>query len=198
MKILPNSKRSVHVRDLSLSFLDLPNRKRSDSRLHSNKILRLYLCKRSLSTVVASLLMILLVVLAVGIVSQIVIPMIKKDLSSAGNCLDAIGNIQFNKKYTCYDNNKIKVDIEVKKVEVSGFVVNIYGEGNAESYTIKEETTDGKITMSGSNQVELPKENEAKIYEITTGIVNPKTISVSAIVGGETCAEAEQMILDKC
>ena len=156
--------------------------------------------KRSLSTVVASLLMILLVVTAVGIVSKIIIPMIKKNLSGAGSCLDAIGNVQFNNKYTCYeeDKNKIKISVEVKKVEVDGFVINIYGEGNAESYTIKEETTDGKITMSGSNDVKLPKENEAKIYEITVNIIDPKTITLSPIVGSETCGESDQLILNKC
>ena len=156
--------------------------------------------KRGLSTVVATLLMILLVVIAVGIVSQIVIPMIKKDLSSAGSCLDAMGNVKFNNEYTCYDkdNNKVNVSIEVKKVQVSGFVVNIYSEGNSESHTIKEGKIVG-ITMSGNEDLELPKENEARVYEIeiTTGII-PKTVKVSPIMGSETCEEMDQMILNEC
>ena len=165
---LSNRKRSACARDLFLSFSNLSNR------------------KRSLSTVVATLLMVLLVVIAVGIVSQIVIPMIKKDLSSAGSCLDAMGNVKFNNEYTCYDktNRITRVSIEVKKVQVSGFVVNIYSEGNSESHTIKEG---------------LPKENEARVYEIEiiTGII-PKTVKVSPIMGSETCEEMDQIILNEC
>ena len=141
--------------------------------------------------------MILLVVITIGIVSQIVIPMIKKDLSSAGSCLDAMGNVKFNNEYTCYDknNNKVNVSIEVKKIQVSGFVVNIYSEGNSESHTIKNKELDGVENLD----IELPKENAARVYEIEiiTGII-PKTVKVSPIMGSETCEEMDQIILNEC
>ncbi|MFA4952986.1 MAG: hypothetical protein WC584_02080 [Candidatus Pacearchaeota archaeon] len=182
MIICPKSKRSAHASNL----------------LFNSKIVN---SKRSLSTVVATLLMILLVVVAVAIVSQIIIPMVKKDLSSAGNCLDAIGNVQFNTKYTCYTTPplKVKLSIEVKKVNVDGFVINVFGAGNAESYTIKEGNTDTSISMPGSPNIILPKENEAKTYEIILDMSDiPETITLAPIVGSETCEKSDQMILDKC
>lgn len=156
--------------------------------------------KRSLSTVIASLIMVLLVVVAVGIVSQIIFPMIKKDLSSAGNCLSAIGNVQFNGEYTCYNANtkKISASIETKKILVDGFVVNIFGGGKAESYKIQSGNVEKVIMSDGNLNIIIPKENEARVYEVTTGIANPETIVVSPIVKGETCEEADKMILNKC
>jgi len=128
--------------------------------------------------------------------------MIKKDLSSAGSCLDAIGNVQFNNQYTCYDknNNKVRASIEVKRVQVSGFVVNIFGEGSAKSYVIKE-GIESDILMYNDDTpfiIKIPGENEARTYLIPIDIANPGTITVSPIVGGETCEEADNLILNKC
>lgn len=152
--------------------------------------------KRGLSTVVASLILILLVVVAVGIVSKIVIPMIKKNLNSAGSCLDAIGNVQFNSQYTCYNqiSRNVSASIEVKKIEIKGFVINVYGGGNAESHKIQE----GKIDEISNSNIKIPKENEARVYEIPIGINNPETITISPMVGEETCEKSDQLILSKC
>ena len=145
--------------------------------------------KRSLSTVVASLLMVLLVVVAVGIVSQIIIPMVREDLSSAGSCLDAMGNVEINKEYTCFDlsASDIKISIETKKIKVDGFVISYYMEGNSKSTTIDAEN------------YELPGENEARLYPLIMplGFI-PEIVKVAPIVNGEICNEMDQLILSPC
>lgn len=146
--------------------------------------------KRGLSTVVTSLLMILLAIVAIGIVSQILIPMIKEDLGSAGNCIDSIGNVKLNVEYTCYTgeipNIKIEVSVITKKIQVEGFIFNVYSEGYARSEEVIEN---------------LPKENEARAYTlfaINNLNFKPETIGVSPIVGGDVCDEVDTLVIKKC
>ena len=180
--------------------------------------------KKGLSTVVASIVMILIVVIIIGLISQIIIPMIKKNLSASSDCMDVIGQVHLNPAFTCHwrytDEAKaetypgVMIGVDVGKIDVSGFVITLSGYGQTKSIDIIEGTvrTDLIMYTPMGGAIELPKENEGKTYVVKFGVIKdtgteewpyymdtsrPIIAKVSPIIKGSQCG-GDEMELPAC
>ena len=168
--------------------------------------------KKSQSQVIATILLVLIVMGAVAIIIQIVIPFIYDQLEG-GECLDLIGKFEIknNPQYTCYDETdnpatdeterKLYVQIHTGEIETNlseGFQWIIEIEGNSESYKITEENPDGLYMSDESSDLILPKKNTEKTYYIDLnekGITGrPEAMSIYPILNDLKCDEVYDRI----
>ncbi len=130
--------------------------------------------KKGLSTVVATLLMILLVMTAMGIIWTSVSKLIIKKTEKSESCFDfeLSEKIRINEDYTCYDttnpnNKKVRVSITRRDIEIDSLLISISADGNSKSYTLtNQEVNVSGLTSypDGSPNVKLPSKNGGLTY----------------------------------
>tara|TARA_Y100000310_G_scaffold340397_1_gene436032 strand:- start:2315 stop:2809 length:495 start_codon:yes stop_codon:yes gene_type:complete len=143
--------------------------------------------KRGQSQIVATVLLILLVIVAIMIVFTIVIPLVKDKLSS-GDCLDVAGKIEISTGYTCFNTDKMQVQIGLGPINASieGFVIELGG-ASTKSYEIKSGEIITDVDMCVSEDIELPEDNEERTY-VFSNVAKPDVVRVYPILtGGRTC-----------
>lgn len=97
--------------------------------------------KKGISHLVSTVLFVMIIVLAVGIIAIAVIPMIRDNLSNSIECQFNDVHFETSKGYTCYDSVHDLVAIQIAKgienVNVSGLKFLISSSGSSFSYNIK-------------------------------------------------------------
>lgn len=170
--------------------------------------------KKALSTVVSTVLIILLVIVAVTIVWASVKNFIK-DQTEKTKCFDveASDKVKINDYYTCYqdvepdgDIDTVTFSIELGDVEIDGLVVSIlFGGGTAGGSTKTYTITNTLQTISGlepypaggpTTSVSLPDKNSGKTY-VASGFGNGDYeyidwIKIAPIVDGNQCGPSDQ------
>jgi len=100
--------------------------------------------KKSVSALVATVLLILITVAATGIIWSAVMPMITKSTKMSEACLNAKLSIDTISGYTCYDENKRVVNIMIKrgaeKFNLSGVQISLVSSGKTKSYYIYDDS----------------------------------------------------------
>lgn len=135
--------------------------------------------KKGVSDIVITVSMILISIVAVGVISAFVIPMIKGQLAKSSACMSLREHFQVRTDLsaTCYDPTagQIKLSIQrgAEKEEAKGFSVVIFtSEGEAEAYQILN-GTEGYSNVPG-----LPNRQAARVYTLpVTGNVEKVTIN---------------------
>ena len=177
--------------------------------------------KRGLSSVVESILLILLTVVAIGVIAAFVVPLVQNNLKSAGSCLDVFDQVTLNEGYTCLQsesgvldnatgkdilNEDVLVSIKVGKVEVDGFLVALSREGETKSFEIRKgdlNVVEGVSMYLKRNdalaidEIEIPAKNEGKTYRIR-GFPGAERVQIAPIVNGEPCAATDSRSLNFC
>ena len=74
-----------------------------------------YFSKRGVSAVVATVLIVMITVAAVGIIWAVIIPMIKDNLGGSDSCKNMDVSVDVSQGYTCLDSNKQILMVQVKK-----------------------------------------------------------------------------------
>jgi len=151
--------------------------------------------KKGISTVVATVLIILLTVAAVAIVWATIIPMIKGQLSKGTLCLTANSQVSIkNEGYTCWNETANKVNVQIgqgsKDSKLVGVQILIHENGG----------TSSKDITTG-----LPGINEEKVFPIAytnSTVEGPGSITIAPIikVGNtqETCGVSSKLALRVC
>lgn len=173
--------------------------------------------KKGISGVVETILLILIVVIAIGILVAFLIPFVRKNLDEAGSCIDTINQIKLNPAYTCYyssgGNTGMLVNIEVEKLKIDEIVILLSGGGESKNIKIKNGTL-------GSNDLNMyrdtppwddlvvPRENEGKTYWIPfsfTGQPNFKyymskveQVKIAPIIKGKQCDIVDDIFVKIC
>lgn len=122
--------------------------------------------RRGLSAIVASVLMVLIVVVAVGVVWGVLIPLLDVDIASSQNAV----SIDTSGGYTLYDAEQKLACVNIKKdldVEIEGFKILFFFEGDSHEATISE-------------QDDLPDFNQKKTYcfNLSNYEISPSRVSV--------------------
>jgi flagellin-like protein len=130
--------------------------------------------KRGISPVVATVLLILVTVMAIIIVANIVIPLVKNQINEGKICFDGREYFKvIDSEYTCYNstNTKLMIKRGTKELDVEGVLVGIYSEGESETYSLVEGGEDIKMLKDGSftSNIELPEIGEARTYLFDLG-----------------------------
>lgn len=167
--------------------------------------------KRAVSALVATVLLILITVAAVGIIWGAIMPMINSATQYGQACMNARLNINTDSGYTCVNGTgtaqpgRVLVNIErgAEDFQPQGMQIAVSAGGQAKVYTIKNNQF-GNLTGSsncddfimmpaGSNGtapftncpiMTIPGSNEARTYQINTGMITtiPTEAAVAVIV----------------
>jgi flagellin-like protein len=119
--------------------------------------------KKGISAIVATVMIILITVAAVGIVWAAIIPMIRNQLEGATVCNSAISQVEVSDAagYTCRDvtgdNVSLQIMVHAGDIDLAGVQVLISAKGNTQSYDLLE-----------SEGIVLPGTNEGNVYVIDT------------------------------
>jgi len=148
-------------------------------------------CKKGISTVVATVLIILITVAAVTIIWSAVVPMIRENLEGGSACLDAVSQISIvgTQGYTCVtsDGTVGVIKVQIKR-GAKGFnladiqMIVTTAEGDTHSSYLLDDEDD----LWGENTLEdLPGQNEEKVF--TSGEIEEfdgaERISIAPLVG---------------
>jgi len=169
--------------------------------------------KKALSTVVATVVIIMLTVAAIAIVWTFVKAMVEKNRDQVESCFDIESGqkVSLNGLYTCYDLDaegnldEVQVSISVADVEIETLVISIMTGGSTKTVTltstetgytdVKPYSPDPDETNYG-NPVSLPGENSGKTYVIRgfqEGLTEVDWIRIAPIVNGNQCGITDQI-----
>lgn len=143
--------------------------------------------KKGVSTVVATILVIMLSVIAVVVVAGFIVPFVREQLAESTECVDYEGYFYFEEEFglNCYTTQEREGEFESRTYAfsigakgdgndlekgVKGFRISLVKLGDAKSIYIEEgaEATD-EIRMSiGDGILELPGVGEVRSYNYTT------------------------------
>lgn len=157
--------------------------------------------KKAVSGIIATVFMIALVIAVVGIVWVVVNNLVSEQLEEAGTCLDALGEVTINSRYTCYNATaeELQFSIAVGDIDLNEVRVSISGSGKTETYEI---TREGKnidyLTMYNITEknIILANKTEAFTYRLntsTSGIGRPELIQVYPILKGKQCDSSDRI-----
>jgi flagellin-like protein len=163
--------------------------------------------KKGVSAVIATIMLILLTVIAVGFVAGVVIPMIKNWLSGT-KCVNYLGKISIDdtSDYTCFIPNAtfgdVKLTVSFEDVSLNEFNVYIYDSatGRTKSYNVKNGSSEG-VSMFGGGNIELPGKREKRTYVFgdehhEAGEI--LKVSLAPVVEGDVCDPSPEITLGVC
>jgi len=166
--------------------------------------------KRGVSAIVATVLLILISVAAVGIVWGMVVPLINGQIDKETLCLDVTGQVVINddEKYTCWNNASGFKNVSLgvvrgaKDFVLADIQVLVFVEGDSESFSIVDAAT--TISPSDVTSEDLPRVNEEKVYVIDASGVfgDVDIIKIAPIVSNgnsqEVCDVSSMLKIKKC
>jgi hypothetical protein len=153
--------------------------------------------KRGIEALVATVLLVLITIAAVGIIWGAVMPLIKSNIQSSQKCFDADIEVKQG-GYTCYYvyDNTVKVQIArgEKATDLSDIQIQLSSGGTSKSIRVTNETVAPN---------DIPGANEEIAYTLgTLGLTDVNSVSISAIitVGKSTimCPATQPVALDIC
>jgi|TARA_Y100000034_G_C6835699_1_gene377620 flagellin-like protein len=174
--------------------------------------------KRGVSAVIASVLLIMLTVVAVGLIMAFVLPFIENQTEGASDCFDVFGGIEFKEtEYNCYINesmtctaddckNRTGFSVEITKEGIVGFRVSMISEGSSKAYDIfgnetEETTTLENVRLLGSNfgangDLDSPGNGEMTTYVVKETYNSAKIAAI--LENGKSCDFADTVIFNSC
>jgi len=174
-------------------------------------LISLNLKKRGVSPVVATVLILLITVVAASIISVFVIPFVREGLSGGQECFEILGDLSFDSSpYNCNyinssDSNiqRTGFSIRMDSDKIIGFKVSLLKSGSADSYEITNGTTDpdviSVIAMLGQNfgnTLVIPDGGGVRTY-IANDLFD--RVELFPIVGtGRLCEQSDTIEIETC
>jgi len=157
--------------------------------------------KKGLSAVVATLMLILLALVLVGILWGVVTNLLDEQLNSTENCLNIYEKIEINDEYTCYNgtSKEFFFSINIADIKVDELLFGISADGRTTSFKI----TNRPIPLPNlrpyngtySGNIALPGENSGFTYAYnmtSAGFVGkPDKLVVKPVIGGTQCDDSD-------
>lgn len=148
--------------------------------------------KRGVSPVIATVLLVLITFMAVGLIWAFILPMIKEGLEGGASCFELrdYAEIVDSAVYSCYTsaNTSLMIKRGMEDYTIKGFAVSIFTEGESKRYDLEEGKNYGELVkmLDGSSVIKLPGPGEARTYLFN--VTNGKNVELAVISeGGEVC-----------
>ncbi len=140
--------------------------------------------KKGISTVIATVLIILITVAAVTIVWAVVIPMIREKTTGITSCSDAVQEVTITG--ACKTGNQIKFTVSHGASDIG-----------LDSIKVIPYNADGD-TITGQEITDLPGTNEEKQITTTNVAVGAEKVAFALVVSGEECLATNPVNLNAC
>lgn len=149
--------------------------------------------KKAVSALVATVLLILITVAAVGIIWGAIMPMINQATQYGQACMNARLQIETQQGYTCYNAtgpfpNRVVVQVERGSEDFVplGMQLVVAGGGQSKVFTVKSSIPGvGPVSQLPANAtivLEIPGINEGRTYIIDSAMTTTSEVSVAPIV----------------
>jgi len=162
--------------------------------------------KRGLSSVIATISLVLLSVVAVGILAGILVPFINNQLNEGTQCVGLENHFYFEEEfgYNCYRNSDYMYAISVgaqgdDDSNVGGLILAFKSEGESFSVEINDGdavgSSEGEVRMLGISEsnIEIPKRGEVRTF-IYNGDKAVEAIDVAPILkSGKSCTPTDSI-----
>ena len=153
--------------------------------------------KKGVSDVIATVLLILLTLTAIGVLATILIPFVQRSLEDSGSCLDSLESIEIVHEDSCYStyNSETIIVIKAKNVEIEGLYLIVENPDSKSFELINGKNYPSEITGS-SPTITLPQKGGGeKTYTITGAY---KKIVAGVMKNGKRCPNPAEDELKLC
>ncbi|MBS3075814.1 hypothetical protein J4429_05145 [Candidatus Pacearchaeota archaeon] len=157
--------------------------------------------KKAQSEVVATILLILLVVTAIGIITAFAIPFVRNQISKS-DCLSVIGEdklgISESMQYTCYNvsvsGNEMFVQIHIGDIydKINGFSIELGG-ATTNTYDITKDSVSAGVSSYGSEIVEVPNATTERTYRISVAEAPQRLRVYPILTNGGKCDYSDSL-----
>ena len=109
--------------------------------------------KRGLSTIVSTMIMIVLVIVAVGIIWTVVKNLIEGKIKETESCFGIFEKVTLNNKYTCYNSSsdEVQFSISIGEMDVDKILVLISSVQDSNSIEMYNGATYNNVKNYGDN-----------------------------------------------
>lgn len=157
--------------------------------------------RKGLSTVVATVIMIALVMAAIAIVWGVVANLIEEELEGADSCINVFDKVEINGRYTCYDpvNSNFQFSLILRDIDVDEVLFAISDLGSTETFKISNspDSVSGVSNYpSPTGLIVLPKKNGGStyIYDLSlVGFSEPDLFEISPVIDGKQCGVSSSL-----
>ena len=156
--------------------------------------------KKGIASIVATVMLIALTIVLVGIMWAIINNLVEKETESSGSCFGIFEKVSLNSEYTCYINNEFRFSINIGDIDVDEILVGISTEGDSSTFKISKipsEIDNLVMYPGGSSSISLPSKNAGLTYVFDMAgagfLSDPDSISIAPIIKGAQCDISDSM-----
>lgn len=156
--------------------------------------------RKGLSTIVTTLIIILLSIVAVGVVWIFVNNTINKQITSNKACFGNYDKVKLNGQYTCYEvsgsNYNLRVSLTIGDIAVDKVIVSVASGDIVKSYEItnnQKPVAGLAMYPSGDTNVILPAQNSGLTYEATGFSSKIDSIQIAPMISGQLCDVSDSL-----
>jgi len=155
--------------------------------------------KKALSAVIATLIIITLVIVSIGIEWSIINNLLKEQIGSAESCFNIFDKVTIG-GFTCYrpgtdpstDPSQIDISLVLEDIDIEDILISVSGEGKTESFMISEL---GQVP--GKNSGKTYTINIADIFD--SDDIMPSSVKIAPLINGEQCPATDSLaFIDDC
>lgn len=166
--------------------------------------------RRGISPVVATVLVILITIIAAGLIAPFVTNFVKDNLDDSGSCFEVLGDLEFAETgFNCYynissnpSNLNTGFSVRVGDETISGFKISLIATGSSDSFDVSEGATLTGIKMLENPPVGMPSVLEfPDVGGVKTYVVSGKydRAEVSPVLeNGNTCSVSDSIQFIEC
>jgi len=153
--------------------------------------------KKGLSSIIATLMLILLTLVLVGILWTVITNLFNKNISDTESCFDIFDKVQVNEQYTCFNatTSELQFSISMGDISVSEVLIAISGNGQKKSFKLSnDDQTFNFLRPYNGNynaNVKLPLNNSGLTYFYNLSSQGfsgkPDKIELAPVIKGTQC-----------
>jgi hypothetical protein len=160
-----------------------------------------------LSTIITTLIIIVISIVAVGLVWVSVRGMIKTQISNSESCFGNYNKVTLNPQYTCYEeisptSYNLRFSLSVGDIKVDKIIVSVSSASSVSSYTITNtpQTISGlSMYPSGDSNIIVPNMSGGLTYKATGFTSGIDEIKIAPVIGGNSCDVSDSITqLEDC
>jgi len=149
--------------------------------------------KKAVSTIIATVLLIALVLAITSIVWVVARNIVEKNLDEAESCLEVFNKVELNQLYTCYTEidsatTQTKFSVKVGEINLDKIILSVSG-GNVKTIELNYIDNANLEAVGTGSDTKIPTTNSGKTYKIKTDYfkLKPDRIEIIPFVNGDSC-----------
>lgn len=160
--------------------------------------------KLGISSIIATLLLIVLTVVLIAVVWGVVNSLVKGKISQSSACFGNFEEVKLSQLYSCYDSSlkQVHVSLNIGNIDADGVLVSISGPSQTKSFTITNtlQNITNLANYDRTTLVQLPGKNSGATYIYNwTDTVAPNSMQIAPLISGQQCSVSDTISsLESC